>query len=80
MSKEAQAVLDSALQLSEEEREVVLVGLLDSFSHEGLTEDDPEFHKELRRRIAEVENGTVKTIPWEIGRQMILDDIDVVPH
>jgi putative addiction module component (TIGR02574 family) len=80
MSKEAQAVLDSALKLSDEEREVVLVGLLDSFPDEELTEDTPEFQKELRRRIAEVENGTVKTIPWEVGRQMILDDIDVVPH
>ena len=80
MSKAAQALLDSALKLSDEERDELIAGLIDSLDDEDTANDETEFHQELRRRIAEVENGTVKTISREIARQMVLEGKDVVPH
>ncbi len=78
MSKAAQAVLEAALQLSDKDRDLVIDGLMASFPNEH--DEELAFRKELRRRIKDVESGKVKTIPWEIGRQMILDDKDVIPH
>ena len=79
MSKAAQEVLDSAMKLTDEERDELIAGLLDSTDIED-DEDEAAFRIELRRRIDEIESGAVKPIPWEVGRQMILDDKDVIPH
>lgn len=74
MSKAAQELLDSAMKLSEAEREELIAGLMDSLEIE---EDEATFHQELRRRVAEVESGQVKTISRAAGRAMIMDDQDV---
>ena len=47
MSKEAQAVLDSALKLSDDERDEIIAGLIDSLDDEGTAFDQTEFHQEL---------------------------------
>lgn len=78
MSKAAQELLDSVLKLSDEEKDQVIAGLLESV--EITDEEDDDFRDLLDKRIEEVESGMVKTIPWQIGRQMIVDDKDVIPH
>jgi len=78
MSKAAQAVIDSALKLTEKERDLVIDRLMGSFEAEHA--EELAFRRELRRRIEDVESGKVKPIPWEVGRQMIVDDKDVIPH
>jgi putative addiction module component (TIGR02574 family) len=62
MSDKARELLEAVLQLPEEERAELTAQVMESF--EPLSDDD-EFAEEIRRRVAEVESGEVKTIPWE---------------
>lgn len=71
MSKEAQAVLDSALKLSEKEREVIILGLVDSMDDEYEFRMDEEYSAEIKRRIDDLASGKEKGIPWEEARRSI---------
>ena len=71
MSKEAQAVLDSALKLSDDEREEILVGLIDSMEDDVEYPADEEYAAELKRRIDDLASGKEKGIPWEEARKSI---------
>ncbi len=71
MSKEAQAVLDSALKLSDDEREEILVGLMDSMEDDVEYPADEEYATELKRRIDDLASGKEKGIPWEEARKSI---------
>ena len=71
MSKEAQAVLDSALKLSDDEREEILVGLIDSMEDDIEYPADEEYAAELKRRIDDLASGKEKGIPWEEARKSI---------
>jgi putative addiction module component (TIGR02574 family) len=64
MTSQVQAILDAALALPEDEREELVDRILESLppEHEGFT--DGEFLAELDRRSAEIEQGTVRPIPW----------------
>lgn len=62
MSDKARELLEAVLQLPEDERAELAAQVMESF--EPLA-DDHEFAEEIRRRVAEVESGAVKTIPWE---------------
>jgi hypothetical protein len=57
-----QAVLDTALQLSESDRMEIAHRLLDSLpdDYEGIAIDDPGFLEEMERRAKEPVSG----IPW----------------
>lgn len=65
-----------ASELSEKDR-ADLAGLLIE-SLEGEPDEDVEaaWAAEIERRVAEVEAGTVKTIPWEEVRQRLLDRLN----
>ena len=65
-----------ASELSEKDR-ADLAGLLIE-SLEGAPDEDVEtaWAAEIERRVAEVEAGTVKTIPWEEVRQRLLDRLN----
>jgi putative addiction module component (TIGR02574 family) len=69
MSEAAQAVLDQAMKLSVEERERLVGQLMSSIDDAPLTEAeaealDAEWAPEIRRRIAELESGRAKLVPW----------------
>lgn len=70
MGAQAQAILDAAMKLPVEERSQVANRLMLSLDEEPLTESeadamDARWAPEIRRRIAELKSGKVKSIPWE---------------
>jgi putative addiction module component (TIGR02574 family) len=75
MTSNAKKLLDEALRLSAAERETLAGQLFDS-----LDPDDPDseaaWQAEIERRIAELDQGTVKPIPWAQARRMIFGDDD----
>jgi len=73
MSSNAKKLLDEALRLPPGEREALAGQLFDS-----LETDDPNaesaWQAEIERRIAELDQGKVKPIPWAEAKLMIFGD------
>ena len=57
-------ILEDALALPEKEREALVEALSDSLDPEAL-ELSPEWTSVIRNRIAQIESGEAKTIPWD---------------
>ena len=76
MSRTFTDVWKEASELSEEDR-AALAGLLIE-SLEGAPDPDVEaaWAVEIERRVAELDAGTVKSIPWEQVRQRLLDRLN----
>lgn len=79
MSPNLQKLLDEARKLSPNDRVELAHELFESVDDEELDEDqitppaeDAEWAEELQRRIAEMETGVVKGIPWEEVRLKLL--------
>jgi putative addiction module component (TIGR02574 family) len=75
MTTKTKKLLDEALQLPPAEREALAGRLFDS-----LEPDDPDaetaWQAEIERRIAELDQGIAKPIPWAEARQMIFESMD----
>jgi putative addiction module component (TIGR02574 family) len=75
MSTKAKKLLNEALRLPPGEREALAGQLFDS-----LETDDPNaeiaWQAEIEKRIAELDQGKVKPIPWSEARRMIFGDVD----
>ena len=73
MTSETKKLLDEALRLPPAEREALAGRLFDS-----LETEDPDaetvWQEEIKRRVAELDQGTVKPIPWAEARRMIFGD------
>ena len=65
---EAQKLLKKALALPDHERAELAGNLLDSLDMTVDEDVDAAWQSEIARRMAEVENGQVKTIPWSMVR------------
>ncbi|MBN1152969.1 MAG: addiction module protein [Dehalococcoidia bacterium] len=76
MPKTLNQIFREAADLPENDR-ATLAGLL-IVSLESPPDPDIEaaWAAEIERRVAEVEAGTVKTIPWEEVRQRLLDQLN----
>ena len=61
---EASELLKRALALPDHERAELAVSLLDSLDPAADEEAEAAWQEEITRRLAEVEAGKVKTIPW----------------
>lgn len=63
MTASTQKILDEALTLPKEEREVLIEALAESLD---LPPDElsPEWQREISDRIAQIERGDVTTVPW----------------
>lgn len=74
MSKDAEILFDAVLKLSESDRAELAAQLIDSldseFADEGIAES---WRIEIERRTAEIENGTVETVPWREALRQIKD-------
>jgi putative addiction module component (TIGR02574 family) len=74
MSSKTKKLLEEALRLPPAEREALAGRLFDS-----LEKDDPgaevAWQAEVERRIAELDQGKVKPIPWAEARRIIFGDI-----
>jgi putative addiction module component (TIGR02574 family) len=64
MDPQHQALFDAALALPVAERALLAERLLESMPPEADDVTDDELAAELDRRRTEVEQGTVKPIPW----------------
>jgi len=74
MNAPAQKLLEDALRLPQRDRAELAASLIDSLDP-GVDEDAPAaWASEIERRIAELEQGTVKPVPWPEARRMIVDD------
>ena len=59
----AKKILDEALSLSQDEREELVAALSDSLDPERV-ELSPEWTSEIGSRIAQIESGEVRPVPW----------------
>ena len=65
MTKSARELFDEAMRLDPEERATLmrlLIDTLDAESEEGV---EDAWRVEIERRMAELDSGSVETIPWE---------------
>ena len=73
MTTKSKKLLYQALELSPAERELLAGRLFDS-----LDRDDPDaeaaWQAEIERRVAELDSGKVKPIPWAKARRKIFGD------
>jgi putative addiction module component (TIGR02574 family) len=69
MRRKPSDILKEALALPPDVRASIADSLLDSLDQEVETGATEEWEREIRRRIAEVESGVVKTILWSDARE-----------
>lgn len=69
-----ESILNAALRLPATARAVVAAELIDSLDDPEATEDGVEeaWSAEAERRLAEVDSGAVRTVPWSEARQRLL--------
>jgi len=66
---EAGELLKQALTLSDKERAELASSLIDSLDPTVDPDSELAWQEEIARRLAEVESGRVKTIPWDEVRR-----------
>ena len=69
-----QNVIAEALRLSEAERLEVAEAVCESL--EGPADADAAWSAEIQRRVAEIDAGRVKLVPWSEARRQIAGDDD----
>jgi putative addiction module component (TIGR02574 family) len=72
MKRDAAEILKDALALPTEARAALAGSLLESLDSEEVDEDaEAAWATEVNRRVAELDSGAVKTIPWaEVRRRL----------
>ncbi len=79
MSDASRAIVEQVRQLTPgEQLEIAdaVMALVDRQSDGLLGEDDPELDAEIDRRLAEVESGRAKTVPWDEVSELLQRDIN----
>jgi len=71
MSPDVAELLKKALALPPEARAALAGSILESLDHEVDGSVEKEWSQEIARRIAELDSGKVKTIPWAEARRQI---------
>jgi putative addiction module component (TIGR02574 family) len=75
MSSPADSVLDAALKLPEKERARVAAELVASLDGEPEDGVEAAWASEVERRIAEVERGDARLLPWDKVRDEVKADL-----
>ena len=72
MSPKTNELLKEALKLPPEARAALAASLIDSL--DAVVDEDAEaaWRKTIKRRIAELDSGAVKPIPWSEARRKII--------
>ena len=70
--RKPEEILSEALQLPSEARAALAAKLLDSLDGQEDADAEAAWLVEIERRLAEVDDGTVKTVPWHEARRRIL--------
>ena len=71
-AKTAKRVADEALKLPAEARAALAGTLLDSLDEEVDEDAEAAWSDEIAKRVRELQDGSVKTIPWSEVRRSIL--------
>lgn len=71
MSQDVSELLKKALALPVEARAALAGSLLDSLDDTVDASAEEEWNKEIARRIAELDSGQVKPIPWAEARRQV---------
>ena len=71
MTKQALELLQKALALSDEERASLAGSLLESLDTTTDENVEAAWNQEIARRIADLDSGRSKTVPWEEVRAQI---------
>ena len=71
MTQQASELLQKALALSEEERADLAGSLIESLDTTVDEAAEAAWNQEIVRRIADLDSGKAKTIPWEEVRSRI---------
>ena len=66
---EASELLKRALALSDQERAELASSLIDSLDPTIDADAEQAWQEEIARRLAEIESGKVKTVPWDEVRR-----------
>ncbi len=72
MTAKERKLLDEALKLSPEKRAALAGSLLDSLDQDVDEDAEAAWAVEIKRRLRDLDNGTVKLIPWAEARRKIL--------
>ena len=72
MSTHVTELFAQASNLSERERATLAGLLIESLESEIDPDVDEAWREEIERRIAELDSGTAKTVPWETVRAELL--------
>jgi putative addiction module component (TIGR02574 family) len=75
MTTNAKKLLEEAMRLTPADREALAGRLFDSLEADDL-DAEAAWQAEIERRIAELDQGQVKPIPWTEARHMIFGDAD----
>ncbi len=76
MSRTFTDVWKQAAELTEQDRATLAGLLIESLEGEPDADVEAEWAAEIERRVAELEAGTVTTVPWEQVRQRLLDRLN----
>lgn len=76
MSRTITELWKEASELSEKDRAVLAGLLIESLEGEPDEGVEAAWAAEIERRVAELDAGTVKSIPWEEVRQRLLARLD----
>ena len=72
MSTHVTELFAKACNLSEEERATLAGLLIESLESETDPDVEEAWRKEVERRLAELDSGAAKTVPWETLRAELL--------
>jgi putative addiction module component (TIGR02574 family) len=76
MAKDFNEIFREAAELPEQDRAALAGLLIESLEGEADPNVEAAWAAEVQRRVAELDAGTVTTIPWEEVRQRLLDRLN----
>lgn len=76
MNTSMRTLFDSALQLPDSERAELAAWLIESLDNKSDAQVDVAWGGAIGQRIAELDSGEVRGIPWDEARRMILGHSD----
>ena len=76
MTPTATKLLEEALQLSDRDRANLVASLIDSLDPAVDSDWEAAWSQEIARRVNELDEGSVKTVPWSAVRQKLRGRLD----
>ena len=76
MSTHVTELFEKASSLSEQERATLAGLLIDSLESEIDPDVEEAWRVEIERRLAELDSGTVQTVPWETVKAKLLQRLE----